>query len=224
MKYKQEFVKFLLSAEVLQFGNFTAKSGRKTPYFINAGKFKTGAQISELGKYYALCYQEKYGNASKVLYGPAYKGIPIAVATAIALSQQGVDVPYFYNRKEEKDHGERGIFVGYLPDPKDEIVIVEDVITAGTAIHENIRYLQNLNKIKISSAIIMVDRMERGQGNKSAISELEIAYGFPIYPIITINDIMEHLYMLQDANPANQLCQYIEAMIEYRSEFGIQQL
>ena len=129
--YKREFIKFLEDAGVLKFGDFTAKSGRKIPYFINAGDIKTGEQICKLGEFYAKAYFEKVGNKKTVLYGPAYKGIPIAVSVAVALAKNGLDVPFFFNRKEEKDHGEGGVFVGYKPQQDEEIVIVEDVITAG---------------------------------------------------------------------------------------------
>lgn len=135
--YKREFIQFLENAGVLKFGDFTAKSGRKIPYFINAGDIKTGEQIAKLGQFYARSYLEKVGNKRTVLYGPAYKGISIAVSTAIALSAHGLDVPYFFNRKEVKDHGEGGIFVGYTPKAGEEVVITEDVITAGTAIRES---------------------------------------------------------------------------------------
>ena len=131
--YKREFIKFLEDAYVLKFGDFTAKSGRKIPYFINAGEIKTGNQIAKLGEFYAKAYLSKVGKKQAVLYGPAYKGISIAVASSIALSKEGLDNPFFFNRKEAKDHGEGGIFVGYVPQEGEEVVIVEDVITAGTA-------------------------------------------------------------------------------------------
>ena len=129
--YKREFIEFLQGAGVLKFGDFTAKSGRKIPYFINAGDIKTGEQIAKLGEFYAKAYLEKVGNRRTVLYGPAYKGISIAVSSSIALSKEGLDVPFFFNRKEAKDHGEGGVFVGYVPKAGEEVVIVEDVITAG---------------------------------------------------------------------------------------------
>ena len=132
--YKREFIEFLKSANVLKFGDFIAKSGRRIPYFVNAGEIKTGDQICKLGEFYAKAYADKIGDKKTVLYGPAYKGISIAVATACALSKEGLDLPFFFNRKEAKDHGEGGIFVGYKPQAGEEVVIVEDVITAGTAI------------------------------------------------------------------------------------------
>jgi len=191
--YKREFIQFLESAGVLKFGDFTAKSGRKIPYFINAGEIKTGDQISKLGEFYAKSYLEKVGNKRCVLYGPAYKGIPIAVSASVALAKNGLDVPFFFNRKEEKDHGEGGVFVGYKPTEGEEIVIVEDVITAGTAIRESMAILGGLNGTKIAATFVMVDRKEKGQGEKSAMAEIEEQYGFPVYSVVDVYDIIEYL-------------------------------
>ncbi|MBR3935715.1 MAG: orotate phosphoribosyltransferase, partial [Oscillospiraceae bacterium] len=146
--YKREFIEFLQSAGVLKFGDFTAKSGRKIPYFVNAGMIKTGEQISKLGEFYAKAYFDKLGKKEAVLYGPAYKGIPLSISAAVALSKNGLDVPFFFNRKEAKDHGEGGTFVGYIPQPGQEIVIIEDVITAGTAIRESMEILSQLEGTK----------------------------------------------------------------------------
>lgn len=191
--YKREFIKFLEKAGVLKFGDFTAKSGRKIPYFINAGDIKTGDQISRLGEFYAKAYLEKIGNKRTVLYGPAYKGIPIAVSVACALSKSGLDVPFFFNRKEEKDHGEGGVFVGYKPQENEEIVIVEDVITAGTAIRESMSILSKLNGVKVSAVFVMVDRKEKGITEKSAMEEVSEEYGFPVYSVVDVYDIIEYL-------------------------------
>lgn len=193
VEYKREFIKFLESAGVLKFGDFTAKSGRKIPYFINAGEIKTGEQISKLGEFYAKSYLEKVGNRKCVLYGPAYKGIPIAVSASVALAKNGLDVPFFFNRKEEKDHGEGGVFVGYKPGEGEEIVIVEDVITAGTAIRESMAILSGLKGAKIAATFVMVDRKEKGQGEKSAMAEIEEQYGFPVYSVVDVYDIIEYL-------------------------------
>ena len=198
--YKREFIQFLQGAGVLKFGDFTAKSGRKIPYFINAGDIKTGDQIRRLGEFYAKSYFEKIGNKRTVLYGPAYKGIPIAVSVASALSAEGLDVPFFFNRKEEKDHGEGGVFVGYVPGAGEEIVIVEDVITAGTAIRESMANLVHLEGTKISAVFVMVDRKEKGKGEKSAMAELEEEYGFPVYSVVDVYDIIEYL----EEDPANK--------------------
>lgn len=191
--YKREFIQFLESANVLKFGDFTAKSGRKIPYFINAGEIKTGEQIAKLGEFYAKSYLEKVGNKRTVLYGPAYKGISIAVSSAVALAKTGLDVPFFFNRKEAKDHGEGGIFVGYVPTEGEEIVIVEDVITAGTAIRESMANLSSLNGTKVVATFVMVDRKEKGQGERSAMAEIADEYGFPVYSVVDVYDIIEYL-------------------------------
>ena len=191
--YKREFIQFLQSAGVLKFGDFTAKSGRKIPYFINAGEIKTGEHISKLGEFYAKAYLEKVGNKRTVLYGPAYKGIPIAVSASIALSKEGLNVPFFFNRKEEKDHGEGGVFVGYKPAAGEEVVIVEDVITAGTAIRESMANMRSLQGVKIAATFVMVDRKEKGQGEKSAMAEIADEFGFPVYSVVDVYDIIEYL-------------------------------
>ena len=191
--YKREFIKFLEDAGVLKFGDFTAKSGRKIPYFINAGDIKTGEQIQKLGEFYAKAYFDKVGNKRAVLYGPAYKGIPIAVSVAVALARQGLDVPFFFNRKEEKDHGEGGVFVGYTPKAGEEIVIVEDVVTAGTAIRESMAILSKLEGTRVAATFVMVDRKEKGQTDKSAIAEVGEEYGFPVYSVVDVYDIIEYL-------------------------------
>ncbi len=178
---------------MLKFGDFTAKSGRKIPYFINAGDIKTGDQIAKLGEFYAKAYFDKVGNKATVLYGPAYKGISIAVSTAVALSKNGLDVPFFFNRKEAKDHGEGGIFVGYVPHDGQEVVIVEDVITAGTAIRESMANLSSLEGVKVAATFVMVDRKEKGQGEKSAMAEVEEEFGFPVYSVVDVYDIIEYL-------------------------------
>ncbi len=191
--YKREFIKFLEDAGVLKFGDFTAKSGRKIPYFINAGDIKTGEQICKLGEFYAKAYFEKFGKKQSVLYGPAYKGIPIAVSVAVALAKNGLDVPFFFNRKEEKDHGEGGIFVGYKPQAGQEIVIVEDVITAGTAIRESMANLSCLAGVKVAATFVMVDRKEKGKTDKSAMAEVAEEFGFPVYSVVDVYDIIEYL-------------------------------
>ena len=191
--YKREFIQFLQSAGVLKFGDFTAKSGRKIPYFINAGMIKTGDEIAKLGEFYAKAYFEKVGNRKTVLYGPAYKGISIAVSAAVALSKNGLDVPFFFNRKEVKDHGEGGVFVGYVPQAGEEVVIVEDVITAGTAIRESMAILSGLENVKVAATFVMVDRKEKGKTEKSAMAEVEEEFGFPVYSVVDVYDIIEYL-------------------------------
>ena len=191
--YKREFIQFLQSAGVLKFGDFTAKSGRKIPYFINAGMIKTGSDIATLGEFYAKAYFEKLGAKPTVLYGPAYKGISIAVSSSIALSKEGLDVPFFFNRKEAKDHGEGGVFVGYVPKAGEEVVIVEDVITAGTAIRESMAILGNLEDVKVAATFVMVDRKEKGKTDKSAMAEVAEEFGFPVYSVVDVYDIIEYL-------------------------------
>ena len=198
--YKREFIQFLQGAGVLKFGDFTAKSGRKIPYFINAGDIKTGEQIAKLGEFYAKAYLEKVGNKRTVLYGPAYKGISIAVSSSIALSKNGLDVPFFFNRKEAKDHGEGGVFVGYVPKAGEEVVIVEDVITAGTAIRESMAILGNLEDVKVAATFVMVDRKEKGKTDLSAMKEVENEFGFPVYSVVDVYDIIEYL----EEDPANE--------------------
>ena len=198
--YKREFIQFLQSAGVLKFGDFTAKSGRKIPYFINAGMIKTGDEIAKLGEFYAKAYFDKVGNKRTVLYGPAYKGISIAVSAAVALSKNCLDVPFFFNRKEVKDHGEGGVFVGYVPQPGEEVVIVEDVITAGTAIRESMAILGGLKDVEVAATFVMVDRKEKGQGEKGAMQEIEEQFGFPVYSVVDVYDIIEYL----EEDPANE--------------------
>ncbi len=208
--YKREFIQFLQRAGVLKFGDFTAKSGRKIPYFINAGEIKTGEQISKLGEFYAKSYLEKVGNKKTVLYGPAYKGISIAVSSAVALAKNGLDVPFFFNRKEIKDHGEGGVFVGYVPKEGEEIVIVEDVITAGTAIRESMEILKHLNA-KISATFVMVDRKEKGKTELSAMAEIEQEYGFPVYSVVDVYDIIEYLEEdVANAENVDRIKKYLE--------------
>ena len=198
--YKREFIEFLQSAGVLKFGDFTAKSGRKIPYFVNAGMIKTGDQISKLGEFYAKAYFDKLGKKEAVLYGPAYKGIPLSISAAVALSKNGLDVPFFFNRKEAKDHGEGGTFVGYIPQEGQEIVIIEDVITAGTAIRESMEILSQLEGTKVIAAFIMVNRKEKGQTEKGAMEEIAEQFGFPVYSVVDVYDIIEFL----EEDPANE--------------------
>ena len=209
--YKREFIEFLQSAGVLKFGDFTAKSGRKIPYFINAGMIKTGEDIAKLGEFYAKAYFEKVGAKKAVLYGPAYKGISLAVSAAVALSKNGLNVPFFFNRKEVKDHGEGGVFVGYVPTAGEEIVIIEDVITAGTAIRESMEILSHLEGTKVAATFIMVDRKEKGLSDKSAMAEVGEEFGFPVYSVVDVYDIIEYLEE-DEANAENvaRIRKYLE--------------
>lgn len=185
-----EFVEFMLEAGVLTFGDFTTKSGRKTPYFVNTGNYRTGEQITRLGDYYADCIAASR-ETFDALFGPAYKGIPLSVATASSLYRNhGRNVPYCFNRKETKDHGEGGGVVGYLPKDGDKLAIIEDVVTAGTAVRESIALLSKIASVKIVALFVSVDRMERGTGSISALDELRKTLGIRVYPIITVRDII----------------------------------
>ena len=190
LSYQQDFIAFMLGAGVLTFGDFTTKSGRKTPYFINTGNYKTGAQISSLGDYYAACIRES-GETFDALFGPAYKGIPLCVAAASSLYRQyGRDVPYCFNRKELKDHGEGGGIIGYKPKNGDRIAIIEDVVTAGTAVRESIALLGAVADVRVTALYVSVDRMERGTGDKATLDELRESLGIRVYPIINVRDII----------------------------------
>jgi len=192
---KREFIEFMMSADVLRFGNFVTKSGRNTPYFVNTGNYKTGAQISTLGKFYAQCIMENCKDNFDAMFGPAYKGIPLATSAAGALARDyGVDKPYFFNRKEVKDHGEGGSLVGYQPKDGDRIIIIEDVITAGTAVRETVPILQSAAKVTIPDMFISVNRCEVGQNaGKTAVMEVKEEFGINVHAIITVADIYEYL-------------------------------
>ena len=195
MTYKEEFITFMVRAGVLTFGEFVTKSGRKTPYFINTGNYKTGAQAAQLGDYYAACIQEHLPDGVDCLFGPAYKGIPLAVAAASSLYRNyGRDLPYCFNRKEAKDHGEGGSMVGYKPQDGDRVVIVEDVVTAGTAVRESLALFQALGDLKVTALIVSVDRMERGTRDCSTLDELRADYGIAVYPIVTVREILAFLH------------------------------
>jgi len=194
-KYKCELVEMLVKAGVLTFGDFTTKSGRKTPYFINTGNFKSGAYLEKLGEFYAKTIYKSLGCEFDALFGPAYKGIPLVSAAAMSLYRlYGIDKPYCFNRKETKDHGEGGMTVGYKPKEKDRIVIVEDVVTAGTAVRETVELFRNIADVSFVGLIVLADRCERGTGSMSALDELENCLGIRVFPIINIYDILDYLY------------------------------
>lgn len=195
MSYKEDFVKFMVRSGVLLFGDFTTKSGRKTPYFVNTGNYKTGAQAAKLGEYYARNIQEHVEGRIDALFGPAYKGIPLAVAAGISMYNLfDRDINYCFNRKEVKDHGEGGSMVGYKLKDGDRVLIVEDVITAGTAIRETLPILKGAANIEIAGMVISVDRMEKGKGEKTAIQEVYEEFGIVTYPIVTVKEIIEILH------------------------------
>lgn len=193
--YKQEFIEFMVDSKVLKFGDFTLKSGRKSPFFMNAGGYVTGTQLRKLGEYYAKAIHDNYGLDFDVLFGPAYKGIPLAVATTMAISElYGVDIRYCSNRKEEKDHGDTGILLGTKLQDGDRVVIIEDVTTSGKSIEETFPILKSQADVEIKGLIVSLNRMERGKGEQSALAEIKEKYGFDANAIVSMADVVEHLY------------------------------
>lgn len=195
MTYKEEFIVFMVRSGVLTFGDFTTKSGRKTPYFVNTGNYKTGAQAAKLGDYYAACIQENTPDGIDCLFGPAYKGIPLAVTAAASLYRQyDRDLPYCFNRKEQKDHGEGGSMVGYAPQAGDNVAIIEDVVTAGTAVRESIELFKQVAPVNIKALYVSVDRMERGTKDCTTLDELRQEHGIAVYPIVTVREVIDFLH------------------------------
>ncbi len=194
-QYKQEFIEFMVDSNVLKFGDFTLKSGRKSPFFMNAGAYVTGSQLRKLGEYYARAIHEKYGDDFDVLFGPAYKGIPLSVATTIAYSElYGMEIRYCSNRKEAKDHGDVGILLGSKIQDGDRVVIIEDVTTSGKSIEETFPILKAQGNIEIKGLMVSLNRCERGKGTKSALQEVSELYGFPTGAIVSMKEVVEHLY------------------------------
>ncbi len=194
-QYKQEFIEFMIDCQVLKFGDFVTKSGRKTPFFVNTGFYRTGAQLRRLGTYYAKAIHDRFGLDFDVLFGPAYKGIPLTVAATIAISEQyGKDIRYCSNRKEVKDHGDKGILLGSPMGDGDRVVIIEDVTTAGTSIQETLPIIKAQGEVRPVGLVVSVDRMERGRGEKSALQEIQETYGLETTAIVTMAEVVEHLY------------------------------
>ncbi len=194
-RYKEEFIEFMVDCQVLRFGDFVTKSGRRTPFFINTGFYRTGAQLRRLGNYYARTIAGRFGTDFDVLFGPAYKGIPLSVATSMALDEEyGVEIGYCYNRKEVKDHGDKGILLGTPLRDGDRLLIIEDVTTAGTSIGETMPILRAQGDVSVLGLVVSVDRMERGQGEKSALMEISERYGLKTAAIVTMAEVVEHLY------------------------------
>lgn len=195
-QYKQEFIEFMVDSDVLKFGEFTLKSGRKSPFFMNAGAYVTGSQLRKLGEYYAKAIHEHYGDDFDVLFGPAYKGIPLSVATTIAYSElYGKDIRYCSNRKEEKDHGDTGILLGSKLKDGDRVVIIEDVTTSGKSIEETFPILKAQADVTIKGLMVSLNRMEKGlSGDKSALDEIKEKYGFEAHAIVNMEEVTEYLY------------------------------
>ena len=193
--YKQEFIECMVESQVLKFGDFTLKSGRKSPFFMNAGAYVTGTQLRKLGEYYAKAIYDNFGLEFDVLFGPAYKGIPLAVAVSMAISElYGKDVRYCSNRKEEKDHGDAGILLGSKLKDGDRVVIIEDVTTSGKSIEETFPILKAQGNVEIKGLIVSLNRMERGKGEKSAMDEIQDLYGFSTAAIVNMAEVTEYLY------------------------------
>ena len=221
-QYKKEFIEFMVESNVLKFGEFTLKSGRKSPFFMNAGAYVTGEQLRRLGQYYAKAIYENYGLDFDVLFGPAYKGIPLSVATTMAISDlYGKEIRYCSNRKEVKDHGDTGILLGSKLKDGDRVVIIEDVTTSGKSIEETFPILKEQANVKIQGLIVSLNRMERGKTDKSALEEVKETYGFETKAIVNMAEVVEHLY--------NKKCQgkrliddkMKESIDEYYRQYGV---
>ncbi len=222
-QYKQEFIEFMVDSQVLKFGDFTLKSGRKSPFFMNAGAYVTGAQLRKLGEYYAKAIHDNYGLDFDVLFGPAYKGIPLSVATTIAISElYGKEVRYCSNRKEVKDHGDTGILLGSKLKDGDKVIIIEDVTTSGKSIEETFPILKGQADVEIKGLMVSLNRMERGlTSDKSALEEIKEKYGFDTNAIVTMEEVVECLY-----NKPYQGKVYIDDTLkdsidEYYKQYGV---
>ncbi|MBN2377499.1 MAG: orotate phosphoribosyltransferase [Sedimentisphaerales bacterium] len=219
--YKTEFIEFLVASGVLTFGDFVTKSGRRTPYFVNTGNYRTGQQLAQLGRFYAAALTEHWQGNFDNLYGPAYKGIPLAVTTAIALqAEQHQNVSVTYNRKEAKDHGERGSLIGHQYQGSERVVIIEDVITAGTSVRETMDILVVSGKPSVIGVLVSVDRMERGRGDLTAIEEVKKEFGFDVFSIVNVREIIAHLHNRPLNNHVHIDDVMKERMEQYLSEFG----
>jgi orotate phosphoribosyltransferase len=221
-QYKEQFIEFMVRSSVLMFGEFTTKSGRQTPFFINTGRYESGSQLEQLGNFYAAALNEQLAGQVDVLFGPAYKGIPLVVTTAIALNHNhGSDLSFCFNRKEAKDHGEGGSVIGHRVKDGERVAIIEDVTTAGTSIRESVALLDALAKVHYAGVIVSVDRMERGSGSKSALEEIRDSFGITIYPIVTLQEVVSHLHnrpidgriVLDDATKGR--------IDDYRATYGV---
>ena len=212
---RREFVDFLLATGVLAFGDFQTKSGRRTPYFMNFALFSQGSEAARLGRFYAHAIRARLGDGYDVLFGPAYKGIPLVVATSMALAAEGRDVGYCFNRKEAKDHGEGGLLVGRKLKDGDRVVIVEDVTTAGTSIRETVPLLRAAARVQLAGLVVAVDRQERGTGESSALQELEREFGMPCFAIATIDEVVATLAETGRLTPELQ-----ERIRAYRTQYG----
>ena len=220
MTYKENFIRFMVDCGVLTFGDFTLKSGRKAPYFVNTGNYKTGAQLAKLGEFYAECIKDNNIEA-QTLFGPAYKGIPLAVSAAVALyNKYGMEVSYCFDRKEVKDHGEGGMFVGKKLEDDEKVVIIEDVMTSGKALREVMPKLTGSANVNVTAMVITVDRMEKAlDSDLSAVDQAYKDFGVKVYSIVNINDIIEAI-----KNGIVDGKEYLDKMLEYRDTYGAKKL
>ncbi len=219
-EYQKNFVKFLVESDVLTFGDFVTKSGRRTPYFVNTGEFDSGSRISQLGEFYADHIHKIGLGAVQSIFGPAYKGIPLCVSTAFSLYQRySPDVGFTFNRKEEKEHGDKGLFVGRQLQENDQVLLVEDVITAGTTLREIVPKIQEQAKVNIRGVVISVDRCEKGAGDLTASKEVEKNLGIQVYPLVTIHEVVQYLSAPNDCGFV--LSQELQERVrEYLEEYG----
>ena len=219
--YKNEFIDFMIESDVLKFGDFTLKSGRKSPFFMNAGAYVTGSQLKKLGEYYAMAIHEHYGDDFDVLFGPAYKGIPLGVATVIAFSNlYGKEIRYCSNRKEEKDHGDAGILLGSKIKDGDKVVIIEDVTTSGKSIEETFPIIKAQGDVEIIGLMVSLNRMERGKGEKCALDEIKEKYGFAANAIVNMQEVIEHLYNKEVGGKVVINDEIKERIDKYYEEYG----
>ncbi len=221
-QYKQDFIQFMVDCDVLRFGEFTLKSGRKSPFYMNAGLYVTGGQLEKLGQFYAKAIHDNYGDDFDVLFGPAYKGIPLSVATTMAYhTLYGKQIRYCSNRKEIKDHGDAGILLGGPIKENDKIVIIEDVTTSGKSIEETFPIINAYKNVTIKGLMVSLNRMERGKGEKSALCEIKEKYGFEANAIVTMEEVVEYLYN-KEYNGRIVINDEIKAALDkYYKEYGV---
>lgn len=221
--YKKEFINFMVESQVLKFGEFTLKSGRKAPFFMNAGAYVTGSQLRRLGGYYAKAIHDQFGLDFDVLFGPAYKGIPLSVATTMAISElYGKEIRYCSNRKEVKDHGDTGILLGSPLKDGDRVVMIEDVTTSGKSVEETYPIIKAQADVEIKGLVVSLNRMEKGKGTKSALDEIQETYGFPATAIVTMAGVMEYLYQ-RECNGSILIDDTVKRAIDdYYAQYGAQ--
>ncbi len=220
--YKQEFIRFMLECEVLLFGDFVTKSGRKTPFFVNTGKYRTGEQIARLGRFYAESIMEHTGGEIDVLFGPAYKGIPLAVAAASSLYNGfNRNVAFCFNRKEAKDHGEGGVFIGHKLVAGNRVLIIEDVVTAGTSVGETVPLLKAEAPVKLAGLVVSVDRQERGkEGTRTALTDIRESYGMKTFAIVTMAEVVEYLHGREIGGKVLLTDEIRKRIGEYYAQYG----